>query len=169
MARNRNWTTIMHGFAISLSQTYKRQKGCLDQSICYGAGQWTTDDAVSVHGLLWDWVENFPVLRTSRNSTAAGVFCSVGTLPIFDACGWELRKSGTLTLVRKMQRYLYTHTPPPSWICDRASLLVENGCSALWWHGWARGRPQCPGLRFQQTPKRRTWTLLGKDPLAMYR
>ena len=33
-------------------------------------------------------------------------------------------KSGRLTLVTKMQRYLYTHTSPPSWICDRAKLLV---------------------------------------------
>ena len=43
---------------------------------------------------------------------------------IFDAYGRKLEKSGRLTLVMKMQSYLYTHIPPPSWICDRAKLLV---------------------------------------------
>ena len=50
---------------------------------------------------------------------------------IFDAYERELPKSGRLTLFMKMQRYLYIRTPPLSWICDRARLLVENECSVL--------------------------------------
>ena len=52
-------------------------------------------------------------------------------MPIFDVYERELPKSGRLTLLMKMQRYLYIHTPPLSWICDRARLLVENGCNVL--------------------------------------
>ena len=40
-------------------------------------------------------------------------------------------QSGRLTLLMKMQRYLDIHTPPLSWICDHARLLVENGCNVL--------------------------------------
>ena len=50
--------------------------------------------------------------------------------------------------------YLCTHRFPPSWICDRARLLVENGCGVPWWHNWVCGRPQCPDLCFQQTPNK---------------
>ena len=50
---------------------------------------------------------------------------------IFDAYERELPKSGRLTLFMKMQRYLYIHTAPLSWICDCARLLVENGCNVL--------------------------------------
>ena len=142
-------------------------------------------DAVSLHGLFLQRVENFHVLRTCRISTLSDegylfLFCFCFCLFVcFFFCGYtckllarikeNLPKSGRLTLVIKMQCYLYIHTPPLSWICDRARLLVENGCSVLWLHGSACGRPQCPGLRFQQTPKNETSTLFSKGLWTMYR
>ena len=106
------------------------------------------------------------------------LFCFVFLFLLFFLCGYTCQfftrikencQSGRLTLLMKMQRYLDIHTPPLSWICDHARLLVENGCNVLWLHGSACGRPQCPGLRFQQTPKNETSTLFAKGASTMYR
>ena len=171
MARNCNWTTIIASQFLWATLSNDGEATYFKKFVADLASR-PSVEAVSLHGLFLERVEKFHVLRSFRISTPGDesflflvcfrfVFLWLQVL-IFDAYERELPKSGRLTLLMKIQRYLYIHTPPLSWICDRARLLVENGCSVLWLHGSACGRPQCPGLRFQQTPKNETSTFFGK-------
>ena len=53
---SRAWCRTINRFQMSRlpkrTKTYKRRKASIVRTVCYKASEWTTNDAVSVHGML---------------------------------------------------------------------------------------------------------------------